>query len=145
MSGSTYPAHAILIPDASNTSKGAVELAGSLGGSAANPLLCATPVPLTDGASIPVDASLGNLFSVTLGGSRTMAAPTNPSKGQRIAFRIKQDATGSRTMSWDAIYRFCTSIASPTLSTTASKTDYVEFIYNSDSLKWDVVDVRLGY
>ena len=103
-------------------------------------------VTLTDAATIAVDASLGNVFDVTLTASgHTMGAPTNPVNGQRIALRIRQDGTGSRTMSWNAIYRFSTTRPSPTLTTTAAKTDIVEFIYNSQDTKWDVVNIDLGH
>lgn len=120
-------------------------LTGGLGGSALLPLQAMNPIALVDAASILTDASLGNLFYVTLGANRTMSAPTNPSPGQKLVYRITQDGTGSRTITWDAVFRFCTSIASPTLSTAAGKTDYVEFIYNVVASKWDVADVRLGY
>lgn len=83
---------------------------------------------LTDGATISVDASKGNVFTVTLGGSRTMATPSNPLDGQVIRFRIKQDGTGSRTLSWGAGYDFGAGGA-PALTTTASKTDVLAFEY----------------
>jgi hypothetical protein len=102
-------------------------------------------VALTDGATINTDASLGHLFTVTLGGNRTMANPTNPTSGQKIIYRLKQDATGSRTITWGAAFRFGTDVTSPTLTTTASKTDYVGFIYNAADSKWDCVAVSRGY
>lgn len=96
-------------------------------------------VALTDAATIATDASLGNVFTVTLGGNRTMGAPTNaPTKPQKIVYRIKQDATGSRTITWNAAFRFSGGTA-PTLTTTASKTDYVGFIYNVADSVWDNV------
>jgi hypothetical protein len=91
---------------------------------------------LTDGANIATDASAGNLFSVTLGGSRTMDAPTGGTDGQLILYRIRQDATGSRTLTWNAIFRFSGGTA-PTLTTTPAKTDYLAFRYNSTDAKWD--------
>ena len=41
-----------------------------------------TPVALTDGATIAVDMSLGNNFSVTLGGNRSLGDPSNVTAGQ---------------------------------------------------------------
>lgn len=102
-------------------------------------------VALSDGATISLDASLGNIFSVTLGGNRTLAAPTNPTDGQRIVLKIIQDGTGSRTLTLNAIYRFGTDITSLTLTTTASKTDYIGIMYNSASTKWDVLAISKGY
>ena len=102
-------------------------------------------VTLTDAATIATDASLGNVFTVTLGGNRTLGAPTNPTNGQRITYVIRQDATGSRTLGYNAAFRFSTTRPSPTLTTTAAKTDYLEFIYNSTDSKWDVVNIDLGH
>lgn len=105
-------------------------------------------VALTDGATINTDASLGYTmgctYTVTLGGNRTIANPTNLVNGQRIVFRLKQDGTGGRTVTWDTKYRFSTDIPQPTLSTTASYIDFVAFIYNSTDDKLDVVGVNLG-
>ena len=100
---------------------------------------------LTDGATISIDASLGNIFTVTLGGNRTIAAPTNPTAGQKMILQLRQDVTGSRTVSWNAVFRFGTDITTPTLTTTASKTDYIGFIYNDTDSKWDCVAVSRGY
>lgn len=104
-----------------------------------------TPVALTDVATIVVDASLGNVFTVTLGGNRTLGAPSNPSNGQKILFRVRQDATGSRTLAYNAVYRFSTDIPSPTLTTAINKTDYLGFIYTSADTKWDCIGVVKGF
>lgn len=107
--------------------------------------LFAGVVALTDAATISTDASLGNVFTVTLGGNRTMANPTNPTSGQKIVYRLKQDATGSRTITWGSAFRFGTDVASPTLTTTAAKTDYLGFMYNAADSKWDALAVARGY
>lgn len=100
---------------------------------------------LTDAATIDTDASLGSDFYVTLGGNRTMAAPTNPGSAQSIRYWITQDGTGSRTMTWNAIFRFSTDIPSPTLTTTPDFMDMVEFQYNPYYLTWDCIRVIKGY
>jgi len=102
-------------------------------------------IALTDAATISVDASKGNLFTVTLGGNRTLGAPTNPKKGQMIVFRITQDGTGSRTLAYNAIYRFSTDIPSPTLSTGGGDVDYLGFIYNDADSKWDCIGKVFGF
>jgi hypothetical protein len=97
-----------------------------------------TVVALTDGASIAVNAALGNDFRVTIAGNRTIAAPTNPTDGQVICFQITQDATGSRTLTWTSTaggFDFGTAGA-PTLTTTAAKTDLLRFRYNATASKW---------
>lgn len=53
----------------------------------------------SDGATITFDLNLADYWSVTLGGNRTLAV-SHVSVGQLIAIRLKQDATGSRTVTW---------------------------------------------
>jgi hypothetical protein len=101
-------------------------------------------VALTDAATITTDASLGNTFTVTLGGNRTIANPTNPIAGQKIIYSLTQDATGSRTVTWGAAFRFGTDIPVPTLTTTAAKTDHIGFLYNAASSTWDCVALARG-
>jgi hypothetical protein len=108
-----------------------------------------TMVARTDGATIAVDASLGNNFGVTLAGNRTMGAPSNPTEdGQEIKFRIRQDATGSRTMTWTGGaggYTFGTDIAAaPALSTAANKVDYISFKYDSTNNHWHCIGYSRG-
>ncbi len=101
-------------------------------------------VALTDGVTIATDASLGNTFTVTISGNRTLSNPTNPIDGQKIIYRIKQDGTGNRLITWGTAFRFGVDIPTPTLSTTASKTDYIGFIYNGTDSKWDCLAVTRG-
>lgn len=86
-------------------------------------------VALTDGATITPNAALGNHFAVTLGGNRTMAAPSNLDRdGQVFTFLLAQDATGSRTVTWNSIYKW-PSATPPTLSSGALDVDIVTGIY----------------
>lgn len=87
------------------------------------------PIALADGATISVNAGLGDTFRVTLGGNRTLANPTNLTDGQRLYFRIKQDGTGSRTLTFGSKYKFPG--ASKTLTTTAGALDVVECQYDA--------------
>lgn len=101
---------------------------------------------LTDGATITPDFANGDFQYVTLGGNRTFAAPLNPPtaaslKSNRIILRIRQDATGSRTITWNAVYRFPNGIT-PILTTTAAKSDYFAFLFNEVDTKWDLVGDR---
>ena len=50
---------------------------------------------LTDGATINWNAETEDVCKVTLGGNRTLAAPTNGTTGQFISILVIQDATGS--------------------------------------------------
>ena len=82
---------------------------------------------LTDGATITPDFSASCNFTVTLGGNRTMAVPTNQVAGQSGSIFILQDATGSRTLTWNSAWDFPAGTA-PTLSTTANAIDRVDYI-----------------
>ena len=104
-----------------------------------------TAVTLTDAATIAVNAALGNLFRVTLAGTRTLGAPSNPTDGQTIHFEIKQDATGSRTLAYASAYEFSTTLGSPTLTTTAGDVDLLAFRYNSTATKWRCLLIDLGF
>ena len=101
-------------------------------------------VALTDAATIATDASLGNIFTVTLGGNRTLGAPTNPTDGQKITYRIRQDATGSRTLAYNAVFNFPPSLAGLSLSTSPNVFDYLGCQYNSTNSKWDVLAFTSG-
>jgi hypothetical protein len=92
------------------------------------------PLALTDAATITVDAVAHNSFSVTLGGNRTLAAPSNLANGMLLNFAIRQDGTGGRTLAFDAIYDFGDQ-GTPVLSTAASAVDYVSGYYDSTSAK----------
>lgn len=117
----------------------------ALGHSHSAVLVPFAPVALTDAATIAVDASQGTHFRVTLGGNRTLGAPSNPTDGQKILVEVKQDATGSRTLAYNAVYRFGADVPQPTLTTTASKKDFLGFVYHSSDAKWDCIAVAKGY
>lgn len=83
---------------------------------------------LTDGATITWNgATHGHVARLTLGGNRTMGAPTNIKQYGMYLLRVAQDVTGSRTIAWNAAFKFGSSGA-PTLTTTASKVDILSFI-----------------
>ena len=88
---------------------------------------------LTDGATIDWDAVTQDVCKVTLGGNRTLNAPTNGTAGQFISILVIQDGTGSRTLTWNAVYEFASDTA-PTLTTTANLGDLFVFRYNGS--KW---------
>ena len=88
---------------------------------------------LTDGATISWDMSTEAVAKVTLGGNRTLSAPTNGSTGQFASLLVIQDGTGSRTLTWNAVYEFASDTA-PTLTTTGGQGDLFVFRYNGS--KW---------
>jgi len=90
---------------------------------------------LTDQSTIAWDVIASPVAKVTLAGNRTLAAPsgTTPAAGQFVSLLIIQDGTGSRTITWNAVYEFASDTA-PTLTTTANLGDIFIFRYNGS--KW---------
>jgi hypothetical protein len=87
---------------------------------------------LSDGATITPDFAVANNFSVTLGGNRTLANPTNLTAGQSGVIVITQDGTGSRTLAYGSNFKFPGGTA-PTLTTTASAVDVLAYYVESAS------------
>ena len=87
---------------------------------------------LTDGATITPDFAASNNFSVTLGGNRTLANPTNLVAGQSGVIFITQDGTGSRTLAYGSYWKFSGGVA-PTLTTTASAVDVLVYVVQSST------------
>lgn len=87
---------------------------------------------LTDGATITANFALANNFSVTLGGNRTLANPSNQTAGQTGVITITQDGTGSRTLAYGSNWKFPNGTA-PTLTTTANAVDVLAYYCESAS------------
>jgi hypothetical protein len=87
---------------------------------------------LSDGATITPDFAVANHFSVTLGGNRTLANPTNLTAGQSGVIFVTQDGTGSRTLSYGSFWDFSTGSA-PTLTTTANTVDALVYVVRSST------------
>jgi len=83
-------------------------------------------VTLTDAASIVPSFDAGNTFVVTLGGNRTLAAPTSANIGQSGSIRVIQDATGGRTLSYNSAYQFVSGSA-PVMDTSAGAQSILVF------------------
>jgi len=87
---------------------------------------------LTDAATITPDLAADCNFTVTLGGARTIANPTNITAGQSGSIFLVQDGTGGRTASWGSYWDFPGGTA-PTLSTAANAVDRVDYIVRSST------------
>ena len=106
------------------TASGGISLTG---GAAAN------ITALSDGATITIDMATACHHSVTLGGNRTFAAPSNQVVGQSGSIFITQDGSGSRTAAFNSAFKFVGGTA-PTLTTTASATDRIDYIIKSSNV-----------
>ena len=75
----------------------------------------------------------GGTFQIlTLTGNCTFTFPT-ATAGQSFMMFLKQDATGSRTVTWPAVVKWPSSTA-PTITATASKGD--KFVFTADGTNW---------
>ena len=82
---------------------------------------------LTDAATISWNIASGRIATVTLAGNRTFANATNIKVGSSFILFVKQDGTGSRTLTWATGYKW-PSGTPPTLTATANATDIIRFV-----------------
>lgn len=98
-----------------------------------------SPVAVTATTTTNLDLSSGNYFRLAMGASITTLALTNPnatSLPTRMVVAVVQDATGSRTITnWPSNMRF-TGAANPTLTTTANRQDWFQFIWDPTAALW---------
>ncbi len=88
---------------------------------------------LTDAATIAWDVNVAQAATVTLGGNRTLGAPSNMQAGATYILRVKQDGTGSRTLAYNAVFKWPGGSA-PVLSTAAGATDILTFYSDGTSM-----------
>jgi hypothetical protein len=87
---------------------------------------------LVDQATITPNFAAGNNFSLTLGGNRTLANPTNLIAGQSGTIVITQDNTGSRTLAYGSYWKYPGgSSAIPALTTTGNRVDVLGYYVES--------------
>lgn len=92
-----------------------------------------TTQTLTDAATVAWDGALGPVAKVTLGGNRTLAAPTNLVDGGTYILRVIQDGTGSRTLAYNAVFKWPGGTA-PVLSTAINAIDILTFVSDGTNL-----------
>lgn len=80
------------------------------------------------GGTVTLSLANSDVFVVTMTASSTLAFSNAPASGRfkNILLVIRQDATGSRIVTWPASARWTDSV-SPTLTTTGSRADVVSF------------------
>jgi hypothetical protein len=91
-----------------------------------------TPTVANTSTAYTIDITSGTLFDLTLTGNCTFTFPT-ATAGRQFTLLLKQDATGSRTITWPSSVRWAAGSA-PTITTTASKTDVISFV--ADGTYW---------
>lgn len=84
-----------------------------------------------------IDISLGNVVDLTLDNNPTLTfvnpAPTGT--GGSFTLMLRQDASGSRTVTWPGSVQWAAQTA-PTLTTTASRTDIITFVTIDEGTKY---------
>lgn len=105
-------------------------------------------VPLTDVATVALNAAAGKVFKLSAAGNRTILTPTgSPVDGQGLI--IAHTASGGvRTLALTTgsagAFAFGTDITALT-ATGATLTDYIGCIYESTAARWRVVSYAKGY
>jgi len=87
---------------------------------------------LTDQATSTWDTALGRVATVTLGASRTIAAPTNQKVGTYI-LRVIQGGSGSYNITWNGNYKW-TAQTAPVLSTAVGAVDIITFFSDGSKM-----------
>ena len=102
-----------------------------------------TITALTDDATVAIDFSASNNFSLTLGGNRTLGNPSNVVAGQSGFIAVTQDGTGGRTLAYSSNWSFAAGSA-PTLTVGAGKTDVLAYYARTttDIVADVILDVR---
>jgi len=99
-----------------------------------------TPFSANSSTAITLALTNGTVQIITLTGNATITMPTAISGKSFIMF-LKQDATGSRTVTWSTVK--WAGGAAPTITATASRQDIYSFF--SDGTNWYGVTVGQNY
>ena len=90
-----------------------------------------TPFSATPTSTITLALTNGTVQIITLGGNVTVTMPTATS-GKSFVMMLKQDGTGSRTVTWSTV-KWAGGTA-PTITSTASRLDLLSFF--ADGTNW---------
>jgi hypothetical protein len=90
-----------------------------------------TPYTANSSTAITLSLANGTVQIITLTGTCTITMPSAVS-GKSFTLLLKQDATGSRTVTWSTVS--WPSATAPTITSTASKID--KYVFISDGTSW---------
>ena len=96
---------------------------------------CAENATVT--GTVGIDLNNGNVHSVTLTGNATLTFDNPVATGDSSSFTliVKQDGTGSRTITWPGSVAWAAATA-PTLTTTADRFDVLAFTTVDGGTRW---------
>lgn len=152
------------IVDADATTRGKIQLAGDLSGTATvptvpglalkanlasptfigtvtSPIYASTPQILTPGATISWNPANGLNTNVTLDQNSTLSFSSNPAAGSYGTLVITQDATGGRTITLPSTANKVlgsTSTTTIALSSAANAKDILNFYYDGTNCYWNI-------
>ena len=95
------------------------------------------------GANVALDFANAQMFSLTLGTNTNLDRPSNLTVGQSGTIFLVQDGTGSRTLSYSSVFDFVGGTA-PTLTTTASAVDRIDYVVRTTSSIHAVASLALS-
>lgn len=127
---------------------GGGSMAGTFSGSpifSGKPVITASSPVLTtdaDAATVTFNMNTSNVHTVTLAGNRTLAT-SNVATPQFFCLILKQDGTGSRTVTWFANILWAGATA-PTLTTTAGRYDIFTFLYDGTNYYGSIAGQNYG-
>ena len=90
---------------------------------------------VSSGTAHTIDLSTGTIKGLTLTGACVLTFPV-VGVGKQFTLFLKQDATGSRLVTWPAATVRWAASAAPTLTTVAAKTDVIGFICDPSGTYW---------
>ena len=93
------------------------------------------------GTTYTIDLANGTVQILTLTGNCTFTFPT-ATAGRSFIMLLKQDGTGSRTVTWPAAVKWPAGTA-PTITATASKLD--KYVFTADGTNWYGSDAGKNY
>lgn len=105
-----------------------------------------TVVVLTDGATVALNAALGDFYTLVTTTNPTISPPSNPANGKAITIRISASG-GARTVTLSSAtggFKFGAEAASLAVIASGFHT-YIGCRYDSTANKWDVVAISTGY
>ena len=94
-------------------------------------------------ANVALDFANAQMFSITLGTNSNLNRPSNLTVGQSGTIFVVQDGTGSRTLSYSSVFDFVGGEA-PTLTTTASAVDRIDYVVRTTSSIHAVASLALS-
>jgi hypothetical protein len=140
LTGSNY----IVLSDGAGTVRQTIDPSGNVsftGGITSRVVVIADATSITVNADTTDVATQANTQAV---GTLTINAPTGtPVNGQKFILRLR--STNVQTFSWNAIFQGSTDISLPISSSGATLHDYVGFIYNSTTSKWQMIAKVFGF